>query len=127
MAGPKTYTTDQGDFYDLIALRAYNTERGQFLMHKVIEANWWARHVVQFSGGLEVAIPPAQVVTEVELVPWKVTANLVASQIGDRAPVFLGSFPRLSDLPAVDGVNVRIGDFAFVRDIGELVQAGGEQ
>lgn len=68
---PKTHTTNQGDFYDIIALRAYGTEQAQLLMHRVIEANYVERKVVQFSGGIRVTIPPVEHVVEVELVPWK--------------------------------------------------------
>lgn len=122
----KTFVTTQGDFWDMAALKAYGTERGQFLMHKLIESNFWARRIEQFSGGLFIEIPAAQPVIEVSLVPWKKAATLVDESPlpGARAPAYLGAFERVQDLPPVAPGAAQTGDFAYVRSDGALVCAG---
>lgn len=42
---------------------------------------------------------------------------------GDRGSLFLGSYATSSSLPTIDGDTVRIGDFAYVEDTGELWRA----
>ena len=124
----KNWTTTQSDFWDMLALKAYGVESGQHLMHKVIEANIWGREIAQFSGGLTVAIPEVSMVTEISLVPWK-RATAMTSEVPlptDRGPIFLGAFETIDDLPRVDGVEVRVGDLAYVRYGGALVQAIAE-
>jgi hypothetical protein len=35
---------------------------------------------------------------------------------GPRGSMFLGGYPSFSNLPVPDGINVKVGDFALVRD-----------
>jgi hypothetical protein len=66
----KPYVTNQGDFWDVIGLRCYEVG-GEHLMHRLIEANYEHRKVVQFSGGIRINVPEVERATEVALVPWK--------------------------------------------------------
>lgn len=68
----RVYTSVQGDWWDLIALRVYGGRRGDdHLMHKLIEANYELRNVALFPAGLTVYVPDLPKKTEVALVPWK--------------------------------------------------------
>lgn len=122
----KTWVTNQSDFWDMLALKAYNAERGQHLMHKLIEANFWARKIAQFSGGLSVSIPAQQPVREVSLVPWKTVTTLIDESPlpGARAPIYLGAFERFEDLPPIVPGGAQAGDVAYVRSGAALVMAG---
>lgn len=71
-AGDAVYVTVQGDWWDLIALKVYGMQRGnEHLMYRLLEENYNLRNIVQFSGGIKVAVPPADVTTVIPLVPWK--------------------------------------------------------
>lgn len=119
------YVSIQGDFWDLAAMRAYGVEAGQFLMSDLIAANYDKREIEQFGGGIVIRIPEPQVVTTIELVPWKAANVEVWTVPAARAPIYLGGFPSRADLPRVDGVNVRPGDLAYIRKEGEFVEAIG--
>jgi hypothetical protein len=41
---------------------------------------------------------------------------------GDRGATFLGGYPSLVNLPPIDGVNVKDGDFALVNDTSTVYQ-----
>jgi hypothetical protein len=41
---------------------------------------------------------------------------------GDRGNLFLGGYPTLINLPAIDGDGVRIGDYALVNDTSTMYQ-----
>jgi hypothetical protein len=41
---------------------------------------------------------------------------------GDRGNLFLGGYPTFGNLPAIDGVGVRIGDYALVQDTSTMWQ-----
>ncbi len=41
---------------------------------------------------------------------------------GERGATFLGGYPSLSNLPVIDGVNVKDGDFALVKDTSTVYQ-----
>lgn len=113
----------------MLALKAYGNERGQFLMHKLIEANFWARKIAQFSGGIAVAIPAAERVIEVSLVPWKTATTLVDESPlpSPRAPIYLGAFDTVAELPPIAASAAQPGDVAYVRYGAALVQAKGEE
>lgn len=67
---PKTYTTQQGDTWDVISLKGYGTE---LLVAELVSANWPLRDVGIFSAGVQVVIPdatPAQVAST-NLPPWR--------------------------------------------------------
>ena len=62
----------QGDWWDLIALKVYGMQRGnEHLMYRLLEENYNLRNIVQFSGGIKVAVPAVDVETVIPLVPWK--------------------------------------------------------
>lgn len=42
---------------------------------------------------------------------------------GDRGSLFLGSYATAASLPAIDGDAIRVGDYAYVEDTGELWRA----
>ena len=64
-----TYTTSQGETWDVIAKRLWGEEK---LMHKLIEANPAHQETVFFSAGTVLTVPevptPAKVLP---LPPWK--------------------------------------------------------
>ena len=64
----KTYTTSQGDTWDIIALRQMGSEK---YMSLLIEANPKYNQVVIFPAGVAMVIPDAPVVTANSLPPWK--------------------------------------------------------
>ena len=64
----KTYTTSQGDTWDIIALRQMGSEK---YMSLIIEANSKFNQVVVFPAGITLVIPDAPVVTANSLPPWK--------------------------------------------------------
>jgi phage tail protein X len=68
----RVYLSTQGDVWDLIAIRAYGTKRGnEHLMYRLLEENWPLREVVVFPAGVPVIIPEINIETEIQLVPWK--------------------------------------------------------
>jgi hypothetical protein len=70
--GARIYTSQQGDWWDLISLRVYGMRRGDdHLMHRLIEANYHLREVSKFPAGVGVIVPPQPVKLEIPLVPWK--------------------------------------------------------
>jgi len=78
-AGARVYTSVQGDWWDLIALRVYGMRRGdEMLMHKLIEANYEIREICNFPAGVPVVVPDVPVKTEIPLVPWT-TAFIIPS------------------------------------------------
>lgn len=64
-----TYTTVQGDMWDIIAKKRYGDEKQ---MHRLIEANPLHRDTVFFSAGARLSVP-AVGVNEISrtLPPWK--------------------------------------------------------
>jgi phage tail protein X len=74
VTGGRIYVTVQGDWWDLIALKVFGMRRGdEYLMHKLIEANYTLRDIAQFSGGIVVVVPDIETRTTIALVPWKLT------------------------------------------------------
>ena len=75
----RIYISVQGDWWDLISLKAYGIQRGNELyMHKVIEANYEIREISEFPAGVPVIIPDLPTRTEIPLVPWK-SASIVTA------------------------------------------------
>ena len=64
----KTYTTSQGDTWDIIALRQMDSEK---YMSLIIEANSKYNQVVVFPAGITLMIPAVPAITAVTLPPWK--------------------------------------------------------
>ena len=64
-----TYTTVQGDMWDIIAKKRYGDEKQ---MHKLIEANPAHRDTIFFSAGVILSVP-AVAINEISrtLPPWK--------------------------------------------------------
>jgi phage tail protein X len=68
----RVYISMQGDVWDMIAIRAYGTKRGnEHLMYRLLEENWPLRDVVIFPAGVPVIIPEIAIDTTIQLVPWK--------------------------------------------------------
>jgi len=69
---PRYYTSQQGDWWDMISFRVYGARRGdEYYMHKLIEANPAINLVSEFPAGLRVTVPDLPVRVEIPLVPWK--------------------------------------------------------
>ena len=72
MSADRIYVSQQGDWWDVIAMRAYGMKRGnEHLMYRLIEANYTLREVSSFPAGLAVIVPEVAVDTVIPLVPWK--------------------------------------------------------
>ena len=63
-----TYTTAQGDAWDLIAKKFYGDERQ---MHRLIEANPTHRGVLLFSAGVVLTVPEVDTAQVSALPPWR--------------------------------------------------------
>lgn len=63
-----TYTTVQGDTWDLIASKVYGDERQ---MNALIEANLSQRNVVFFSANVILNVPTITTTSTAELPPWR--------------------------------------------------------
>ena len=67
---PKTYTTSQGDMWDIVSLKNYASEK---FLDILIEANWQHRKTVFFASGVKLTIP--EITQESRdnrnLPPWK--------------------------------------------------------
>ena len=67
----RTYTTKQGDTWDIIAKSQLGSE---FQMHQLIELNFKYRDILIFSSGIELNIPDVKPMTSTkseQLPPWK--------------------------------------------------------
>lgn len=67
---PKTYTTQQGDTWDIISLHVYGSEKyGDVL----IEANWQENQRVFFPAGITLKVPDLaqQIRDDRNLPPWR--------------------------------------------------------
>ena len=67
----RSYTTTQGDTWDIISLKMYGTEKQ---MHTLIEANPAHRETVFFSANIVLNIPDIAVSTPSSLPPWRRTS-----------------------------------------------------
>ncbi|WP_243128383.1 tail protein X [Clostridium chromiireducens] len=68
MANSITYTTVQGDTFDMLSYRAYGDE---FKAHYIIQANPNYANVLVFSQGIELTIPIISKEAASTLPPWK--------------------------------------------------------
>jgi phage tail protein X len=67
----RIYTSIQGDWWDLIAIRVYGRRRGnENLMYRLLEENYALREVAMFPAALPVIVPEIAVAAEIPLVPW---------------------------------------------------------
>ena len=64
----KTYTTIQGDMWDLIAYKVYKNEA---YISKLLEANEDKKEIVVFPSGVEIVCPEADAETSSILPPWR--------------------------------------------------------
>jgi phage tail protein X len=66
---PRSYTTVQGDAWDIVSLKEYGTEKN---MSTLIEANPAHRETVIFSAGITLIVPdlPASTIPS-NVPPWK--------------------------------------------------------
>lgn len=67
----RTYTTKQGDTYDLIALRMYPDRGAEKLTDVLIDANPKHVRTVIFSGEIEINVPDADIPAVTSLPAWK--------------------------------------------------------
>ena len=65
---PSTYTTIQGDTWDMIAYKVYGKEA---CMAKLIEANDDLAHIAVFSSGVKIVCPPLESRASKILPPWR--------------------------------------------------------
>lgn len=64
-----TYTTREGDSFDLLALRYYDEEK---MAHHIIQANPDYADVIIFDGGVKLVIPVVEETESTELkAPWR--------------------------------------------------------
>ena len=63
-----TYTTTQGDTWDIVSLKTYGTEKN---MGELIMANPDYRGVVIFNAGAVLVVPTVTKATPSTLPPWK--------------------------------------------------------
>ncbi len=74
---------------------------------------------------IDVEVSPTQITTNVVGGNWLVTPSTVPGpkgDQGDRGSTFLGGYPSLINLPPIDGVDVKDGDFVLVRDTSTVFQ-----
>lgn len=64
----KTYTTIQGDTWDMISYKVYGNEQH---METLIQANIKHIHRVIFSANVLLTIPTLDIPTTTQLPPWK--------------------------------------------------------
>ena len=67
---PKSYTTIQGDNWDLIAYKCYSGLGGEKLTTALIEANSSFANVVTFPAGCILDIPDVYIPAPKTLPPW---------------------------------------------------------
>ena len=63
-----TYTTVQGDTWDMVSLRVYGAEK---YMDRLISANPDHRHTVFFAAGVVLSVPEIDAAPPETLPPWK--------------------------------------------------------
>jgi hypothetical protein len=51
-----------------------------------------------------------------------IAASSTPGPPGDRGNLFLGGYPTFGNLPVIDGVGVRIGDYALVQSTSTMYQ-----
>lgn len=68
MANSITYTTVQGDTFDMLAYRAYGDE---FKAHYIIQANPDCANVLVFNAGIILTVPIISKSAASSLPPWK--------------------------------------------------------
>jgi hypothetical protein len=77
----RIYISTQGDWWDLIAIRAYGARRGnEHLMYRLLEENWPIREIAQFPVGVAVIVPQINIEVSVPLVPWKKASQVVGER-----------------------------------------------
>ena len=64
----KTYTTIQGDMWDLIAYKIYKNEA---YISKLLKANQHLKEITVFPSGVEIICPEADAETSSILPPWR--------------------------------------------------------
>lgn len=66
-----TYTTKQGDTWDLIAYRLYPDVGGEMCLDRLMEANWDYIDVAIFPAGVKLNVPEIEISGTSDLPPWK--------------------------------------------------------
>jgi len=65
---PSTYTTQQGDTWDIVAYRVYGDEKQ---MSVLIDANQQHRNVVFFAANVILSVPAVTTTSKAPLPPWR--------------------------------------------------------
>lgn len=68
MNNSTTYTTVQGDMWDLISFKLYGTESG---MDELLKVNQQYRNYVVFPAGIVLQVPEFEVAEKSILPPWR--------------------------------------------------------
>ena len=66
----RNYRTIQGDTWDVIAFREYNSLGGEKLMHLLIDANPQYKDYVYFPAGIILIVPDVEIPRSNTLPPW---------------------------------------------------------
>ena len=67
----RTYRTQQGDMWDLIAYRMYSNVGREMCMGALLGVNEEHRETVIFGAGVELAVPDIDAPETLNLPPWK--------------------------------------------------------
>lgn len=63
-----TYTTSQGDTWDMISYKVYGNEKH---VDKLIQANLLYKETIIFKANVKLNIPEVQTIQQSSLPPWK--------------------------------------------------------
>ena len=67
----RTYRTQQGDMWDLIAYHMYPNVGREMCMSRLLEANEQCRETAIFGAGAELSVPDIDLPVTLNLPPWK--------------------------------------------------------
>ncbi|MDR3280936.1 MAG: tail protein X [Synergistaceae bacterium] len=67
----RTYRTQQGDLWDVIAYRMYPDVGREMCMSALIQANEQHRNIAIFPAGIELSVPDIDIPAVSGLPPWK--------------------------------------------------------
>ena len=80
-----TYTTNQGDTWDLISYKLYGSN---FNTWQLIEANQQHKEIVVFSAGIELQVPVVEQAVNTSVAPWlRPTIEQQNQAINDKMPI----------------------------------------
>jgi hypothetical protein len=75
--GEKTYVTQSGDWWDLVALRVYGGRVGdEMVMDLLVSANYSHRNTWRFFAGTVLVVPPRPEIPRTPIVPWTTVEDI---------------------------------------------------